>query len=185
MSSLGARGVTDRFYAAFDGGDIGAAVALASDELEMVDPGLGTVHGPVPFRVYLETLKRAVPNAAAVIEHTYELGDTVVVEGRFVGTFTGPLASPDGDVEPLLDRVADQRPGACPEHSMVGRELRDRILSALARLSPRERMVFELKHYHGMKLRTVADLLHTTEGTIKNTLFRATHKLRVQLAEVR
>ena len=29
-----------------------------------------------------------------------EAGDLVVVEGRFVGTFTGPLASPDGDVEP-------------------------------------------------------------------------------------
>ena len=56
---------------------------------------------------------------------------------------------------------------------------------ALGRLSPRERMVFELKHYHGMRLRTVAGMLNTTEGTIKNTLFRATHKLRTQLAEVR
>jgi DNA-directed RNA polymerase specialized sigma24 family protein len=28
-------------------------------------------------------------------------------------------------------------------------------------------------------------MLNTTEGTIKNTLFRATHKLRTQLAEVR
>jgi RNA polymerase sigma-70 factor (ECF subfamily) len=46
-------------------------------------------------------------------------------------------------------------------------------------------MVFELKHYQGMKLRTVAGILNTTEGTIKNTLFRATHKLRVELAPVR
>ena len=45
--------------------------------------------------------------------------------------------------------------------------------------------MFELKHYHGMRLRTVADILRTTEGTIKNTLFRATHKLRIELAEVR
>jgi DNA-directed RNA polymerase specialized sigma24 family protein len=42
-----------------------------------------------------------------------------------------------------------------------------------------------LKHYHGLKLRTVADLLNTTEGTIKNTLLRANHKLRSRLAEVR
>ena len=68
---------------------------------------------------------------------------------------------------------------------MVGRELRERILRALGRLSPRERVVFELKHYHGLKLRTVAGILNTTEGTIKNTLFRATHKLRLELAEVR
>jgi RNA polymerase sigma-70 factor (ECF subfamily) len=46
-------------------------------------------------------------------------------------------------------------------------------------------MVFELKHYHGLRLRTVAGILNSTEGTIKNTLFRATHKLRLQLANVR
>jgi RNA polymerase sigma-70 factor (ECF subfamily) len=45
--------------------------------------------------------------------------------------------------------------------------------------------VFELRHYQGMKLQTVAVLLQTTENTIKNTLFRATQKLREALAEVR
>lgn len=93
--------------------------------------------------------------------------------------------SPEGEEEPVLDRMPDQRPSASPERSFAGRELRASILRALGRLSPRERMVFELKHYHGMKLRTVAGILNTTEGTIKNTLFRATHKLRSQLAEVR
>jgi RNA polymerase sigma-70 factor (ECF subfamily) len=93
--------------------------------------------------------------------------------------------SPQGETEEVLDRMPDHRPSASPERSFVGRELRDTILRAMARLSPRERMVFELKHYHGMKLRTVAGILNTTEGTIKNTLFRATHKLRTQLAEVR
>ena len=68
---------------------------------------------------------------------------------------------------------------------MISRELRKHILLALERLSPRERMVFELKHYHGMPLRTVAGILKTSEGTIKNTLFRATHKLRTQLAGAR
>jgi RNA polymerase sigma-70 factor (ECF subfamily) len=46
-------------------------------------------------------------------------------------------------------------------------------------------MVFELKHYQGMQLKTVAGILNTTEGTAKNTLFRATHKLRARLAGVR
>jgi RNA polymerase sigma-70 factor (ECF subfamily) len=93
--------------------------------------------------------------------------------------------SPEGEEEQVLDRMPDHRPSASPERSFAGRELRACILRALGRLSPRERMVFELKHYHGMKLRTVAGILNTTEGTIKNTLFRATHKLRSQLAEVR
>src|SRR5450631_3829526 len=92
---------------------------------------------------------------------------------------------PDGEEEAVLDRVSDDRPGACPERSLAGRELRETILRALRRLSPRERTVFELKHYHGLRLRTVAGILNTTEGTIKNTLFRATHKLRTELAAVR
>ena len=56
---------------------------------------------------------------------------------------------------------------------------------ALDRLTPRERMVFELKHYHGLKLRTVGEILNTTEETAKNTLFRATQKLRGSLADMR
>src|SRR5450631_2707009 len=92
---------------------------------------------------------------------------------------------PDGEEEAVLDRVSDDRPGASPERSLAGRELRETILRALRRLSPRERTVFELKHYHGLRLRTVAGILNTTEGTIKNTLFRATHKLRTELAAVR
>ena len=93
--------------------------------------------------------------------------------------------SPDGQEGEVLNRMPDHRPGASPERSLVGCELRRCILRALGSLSPRERMVFELKHYHGLRLRTVADFLNTTEGTIKNTLFRATRKLRTQLTEVR
>ncbi len=93
--------------------------------------------------------------------------------------------SSEGEEEPILDRIADQRAGASPERNMASRELRGCILRAMARLSPRERVVFELKHYHGLRLRTVAGILNTSEGTIKNTLFRATHKLRTQLAAVR
>ena len=88
------------FYGHFEANDIDAAVAAFSDELETIDPGMGTVHGIEPFREYLETFKRAMPDARAVIERAYEAGDTVIVEGRFVGTHTGPLAGDDGDIEP-------------------------------------------------------------------------------------
>jgi len=93
--------------------------------------------------------------------------------------------SADGEEEQVLDRLPDQRAGTSPERSLISRELRKCIMRAMERLSPRERVVFELKHYHGLRLRTVAGILNTSEGTIKNTLFRATHKLRTQLAEVR
>lgn len=93
--------------------------------------------------------------------------------------------TPDGEEEQVLDRLPDRRAATSPERSMMSRELRSFIRRAMERLSPRERVVFELKHYHGLRLRTVAGILNTSEGTIKNTLFRATHKLRTQLAVVR
>jgi steroid delta-isomerase-like uncharacterized protein len=102
MSTLepNARDLVSRFYEAFDAGDIDAVLSVFSEDLETTDPGMGTVHGRGPFREYIETLKRAVPDARAVIDDIYDAGDVVVVEGRFAGTFTGPLASPDGDIEP-------------------------------------------------------------------------------------
>jgi RNA polymerase sigma-70 factor (ECF subfamily) len=63
--------------------------------------------------------------------------------------------------------------------------LGERIQLALEKLTPRERMVFELKHYQGLRLRVIGEMLSTTEETAKNTLFRATKKLRAQLSELR
>ncbi|MGH9508764.1 MAG: RNA polymerase sigma factor [Terriglobales bacterium] len=91
----------------------------------------------------------------------------------------------DGTEYNLLDAVPDERAGANPERDLMRRELGAKIARALDRLTPRERMVFELKHYHGLKLRTIGEMLETTEDTAKNTLFRATQKLRGSLAEMR
>ncbi len=72
-----------------------------------------------------------------------------------------------------------------PEHHLLGLEIGSRIEAALEALSPRERVVFEMKHYQGMKLRAIGEALGTTEDTVKNSLFRATRKLRIQLAGLR
>ena len=95
------------------------------------------------------------------------------------------LVDESGEEYDLLDNTADKRPGANPERDLMRRELGGKINRALDRLTPRERMVFELKHYQGLKLRTIGEMLNTTEETAKNTLFRATQKLRVCLAEMR
>lgn len=87
--------------------------------------------------------------------------------------------------EPLpgdfFDRQPDTAPLSDPERRMQGLEIARRISVALERLTPRERMVFAMKHYQGLKLRDIGDALGTTEETVKNSLFRATRKLRAQL----
>jgi RNA polymerase sigma-70 factor (ECF subfamily) len=92
---------------------------------------------------------------------------------------------PEGEVVDLLEQLPDERAGASPEQDLMRRELGQRIARALTKLSPRERMVFEMKHYQGLKLRTIGEALNTTEETAKNTLFRATRKLRSALADLK
>jgi ketosteroid isomerase-like protein len=108
MKTNGSRELVAGFYENFDSNNIDAAVSPFSEELETTDPGMGTVHGLEPFREYLRALRRALPDARAIVERMYETGDAVIVEGRFVGTHTGPLATPDGDVGPT-DACVDLR----------------------------------------------------------------------------
>jgi RNA polymerase sigma-70 factor (ECF subfamily) len=85
----------------------------------------------------------------------------------------------------LMANITDDRAMANPARELDRRVMSLQINEALDKLTPRERTVFELKHYQGLKLRTIGEMLSTTEETAKNTLFRATRKLRANLAGVR
>ncbi len=90
-----------------------------------------------------------------------------------------------GEEHDTMINVSDERAMANPERELDRKILSRQIQAALEKLTPRERTVFELKHYQGLRLRTIGEMLNTTEETAKNTLFRATRKLRTQLAELR
>src|SRR5467141_5361580 len=85
----------------------------------------------------------------------------------------------------FFERQKKQRPSSDPERHLIGQEIKRRLATAMERLSPRERIVFEMKHYQGLKLRAIGDALGTTEETVKNSLFRATRKLRHELGGLR
>lgn len=88
------------------------------------------------------------------------------------------------DQEALVERLADKRPDGDPDRALERRELRRRIEDGLRTLSPRERMVFEYRHFEGMRLRQIAEILETSEETIKNCLFRAHRKMRQALRDI-
>jgi RNA polymerase sigma-70 factor (ECF subfamily) len=79
--------------------------------------------------------------------------------------------------------VEEDRAEGDPERKLHNRELGARIGSALSGLTPRERMVFELRHYQGMRLKAIGEILGTSEEAAKNCLFRATQKMRVELGD--
>lgn len=86
--------------------------------------------------------------------------------------------------EPLPPEPLDRAPGANPEQLLLSSELGTRLEAAIEALNPRERLVFELKHYEGLKLKAIGEILETSEETAKNSLFRATRKLRRALADL-
>lgn len=84
-----------------------------------------------------------------------------------------------------LAAAADARPEADPERALDGRTLSERIERALEELSPQERVVFELRHYEGLRLRAIGEMIGISEEAAKNSLFRATRKLRGLLEDAR
>jgi RNA polymerase sigma-70 factor, ECF subfamily len=94
-----------------------------------------------------------------------------------------PAASELAGVGDWLETMPETGAAANPERTALSGEVRQRIDRTLAELSPRERTVFELRHYQGMRLRQIGEVLGTTEEAAKNCLFRATQKMRAGLAE--
>ena len=82
-----------------------------------------------------------------------------------------------------MDSFEEEAAQANPERSMWNQQLRKRIEGALRDLTPRERMVFELRHYQGLRLRNIGEMLGATEEAAKNCLFRATRKMRSELGD--
>jgi RNA polymerase sigma-70 factor (ECF subfamily) len=95
---------------------------------------------------------------------------------------TAVVETADGPID-RMETYEEEGAAANPERSMWNRELRQRIESALVGLTPRERMVFELRHYQGLRLRNIGEMLGTTEEAAKNCLFRATQKMRGVLGD--
>lgn len=107
------------------------------------------------------------------------------LRGKHFMRETAPVSvGPDGRVSDLFEHIADPHAYSNPECEVFRKELARHIRIALKRLTARERLVFQLRHYEALKLRTIGEMLHTSEETAKNTLFRATHKMRKYLAHV-
>lgn len=54
--------------------------------------------------------------------------------------------------------------------------------AAIAQLSPRERIVFEFKHFFGLKLETIAAILEISESVARNTFVRAMLILKLAIS---
>lgn len=78
--------------------------------------------------------------------------------------------------------AAIDSPAHNPQRSLEANRIQEDIEKALQVLTPRERMVFVLRHYQDLALKEIAEAMDVSEGTVKSFLFRAIKKLQKSLA---
>jgi RNA polymerase sigma-70 factor (ECF subfamily) len=94
----------------------------------------------------------------------------------------GGAAVPMGDeAEQKILNTAEDRPG--PEDRAYAGELGQVLENEIGRLPNGQRVVFIMRHHHGMKLCEIADALGLAEGTVKRQLHAAVHRLRQALTQ--
>ena len=84
-----------------------------------------------------------------------------------------------GVFEALETDVEDLDSG--PDQSLLDYELESQLAEALARLTEVERVCFVLKHLEQWRAKEIAAELGINEGRVKQAVFRAVKKLRVDL----
>jgi RNA polymerase sigma-70 factor, ECF subfamily len=91
-----------------------------------------------------------------------------------------PLHNDPDNEDPhgALQPQAEETPADQQAHDA---EISSLVQSAMEKLSPKQRMVFTLRHYEGHKLKEIAGMMNCTEGTVKRYLFSATRKMRNEL----
>ena len=84
-----ARDVVRGYFDALGRQDLDAAVAFLDDEYVAEITGVGVLRGPGELRNFFDGLFKAIPDLELTVDRTMREKDTVVVQWRASGTFTG------------------------------------------------------------------------------------------------
>lgn len=79
------------------------------------------------------------------------------------------------------DQALAATEGPDPADSDIIRDARERIQKVLNKLTPRQRMVFILRHFQQFSLKEIANYLNCTTGSVKKQLFRAVSQVKTDL----
>jgi RNA polymerase sigma-70 factor, ECF subfamily len=93
------------------------------------------------------------------------------------------VSTEDGEIN-RFQFIAEERADVDPQRRLMSAEVSARVQEVLGRLTPRERLVFEMRHFQGMRLRSIGETLGVSEEAAKNCLFRATQKMRTALGDL-
>jgi RNA polymerase sigma-70 factor (ECF subfamily) len=106
----------------------------------------------------------------SALDLTRKLGRQGQSEQRMLG--------PEAGGETLSQLPA---PEPAPDRLLLNGELKHKVESVLAGLSPRVRTAFVLRHYEGMSIEQIGGVLGLKGSATKNSIYRAVQKLRQEL----
>ena len=102
-----------------------------------------------------------------------------------INCFLNHQRAPFARLRSLLGQADEYSPHApAPqnlEHSLHDRILLQKVMGALGQLTPRQRLIFVLKHQEGMTYEEIGKVVGCSTGTAKKAVARALVKLREQL----
>jgi ketosteroid isomerase-like protein len=98
MSAL--RALVEKHYAQVGNKEWDRAGEVFTPDVETTEPGAGTMRGLAATVAYGQAFLTAFPDGRLHLDSSVESGDTIMVEGRFTGTHTGPMAGPGGTIPP-------------------------------------------------------------------------------------
>ena len=91
-----------------------------------------------------------------------------------------PVAEDDAD-----GRVLElPSPAPSPERAALSGEVRQRLAAAMNELSETERAAFVLRHFEGLRVEEISQVLECQPGAAKHSVFRAVQKLRRALEPI-
>ena len=130
---------------------------------------------PLPFYPWLRTL--AWDHLAKQYRrHLKARGRSVLREEP------GILNLPDESVAELANRLVTS--ATSPTQQAIRREIRERVRTALAALSERDREVLVLRHLEQLSVKETAEILNVKPGTVKVRHLRALERIRKLLPDV-
>jgi steroid delta-isomerase-like uncharacterized protein len=94
------RHLIDLHYAAFNERDFSKASQIYSPDVVTIEPGSGRMVGPDAVVAHAQAFLAGFPDARLEVLSVVDDGQRVAIEGLFIGTNTGAMPTPGGELPP-------------------------------------------------------------------------------------
>ena len=102
---MGLKHIVDEHYAGMNSGSLEGIVSPLADDVVTLAPG-ARMEGIEQFKPFVQAFITAFPGATIEAKRTWESGDTIVAEGVYRGTHSGPMVGAAGTIPPTGKNIA-------------------------------------------------------------------------------